>query len=138
MQIDEFLELVRKRRSIRGFTSEPVPDEAVQKILEAGRWAMSGANAQPWELIVVTSQETKERMAKAWTECQHESDVIEMTRVDDIRHEQHVGANIRIAFKEAPVLIVVCGDRRTFQATVLGTNFIGGGGGPGATLLKKT
>jgi len=47
MQIDEFLELVKKRRSIRRFKPDPIPEECVMKILEAGRWAMSGANAQP-------------------------------------------------------------------------------------------
>ena len=47
MQIDEFLALVRNRWSVRRFKPEPVPDDYIEKILEAGRWAMSGANAQP-------------------------------------------------------------------------------------------
>jgi len=44
VHIDEFLELVRQRRSIRKFESSPIPDEHVEKILQAG-WAMSGGNA---------------------------------------------------------------------------------------------
>ena len=45
MEIDELLELVRKRRSIRQFKPDPIPDEHVEKIIETARWAMSGANA---------------------------------------------------------------------------------------------
>jgi len=137
MEIDEFLELVRKRRSIRRFKPNPIPDAWVDKILEAGRWAMSGANAQPWEFIVVKDQETKNKMASVWLELRGESDVIETTRVKELRHAQHARPHVLPSFKDAPVLIVVCGDRRTYQATVLATNYIGGEGGPGATYLKS-
>src|SRR3972149_3349689 len=65
MQIDEFLEMVRRRRSIRRFKPDPVPDEYVDKILEAGRWAMSGSNGQPWEFLVVRDRETKGKIAQA-------------------------------------------------------------------------
>lgn len=137
MQIDEFLELVKKRRSIRRLKPDPIPDEWVYKIVEAGRWAMSGANGQPWEFIVVKAQETKNEMAKAWLEFRNESDVIEMTRIEELRHPQHSRPHVLPPFKDAPVLIVVCGDRRAFQATVLATNYIGGEGGAGATFLKS-
>ena len=46
---DTLLELVRNRVSVRKLKPDPIPDEYVQKILEIGRWAMSGANGQPWE-----------------------------------------------------------------------------------------
>ena len=64
MQIDEFFDFIRNRRSVRRFKQDPIPDEYVEKILDAGRWAMSGANAQPWEFIVVKDRETKERATK--------------------------------------------------------------------------
>ncbi len=138
MQIDEFLELVRKRRSHRqGVKPDPIPDEWVEKILEAGRWAMSGGNGQPWEFIVVKNQETKDEMARAWAEIRPESDVIELTRVKEFRHPLHKYTYTLPPFKDAPVLIVVCGDRRTFQATVLSSNFLTGEGGLGATYLKN-
>lgn len=49
----EVLEAIRGRRSIRKYKLEPVPDEVIEKILEAGRWAPSGGNIQPWRFIVV-------------------------------------------------------------------------------------
>ena len=63
MEIDALLEFMKKRRNIRRFKSDAVPDEHVEKMLEAGRWAMSGANAQPWEFIVVRDQGKKEKIA---------------------------------------------------------------------------
>ena len=56
MDYESFLELVQKRRSIRRFKSDQIPDEYVDKIIEAGRWAPSGFNLQPWEFVVVKEQ----------------------------------------------------------------------------------
>lgn len=47
------LKAVRERRSVRKFTDAPVDDEALQAILEAGRWAPSGLNNQPWRFVVI-------------------------------------------------------------------------------------
>ena len=138
MQIDEFLELVHKRRSIRRLKPDPFPDEWVAQILEAGRWAMSGCNAQPWEFIVVKNKETKYNIAQCWCDNLKELEVIEMTRMAEFRHPLFLRPHTMPAWKDAPVLIVVCGDRRTLQATILAANFIGAEGGPGgdASFLK--
>ena len=45
MDYNVFLELVKKRRTIRDFRPDPVPDDYVEKIIEAARWA-------PWELTL--------------------------------------------------------------------------------------
>lgn len=58
MQADELLDLIRNRRSIRMWKPDPVPDEYIETILEAGRWAMSGANGQPWEFIVIKDKDS--------------------------------------------------------------------------------
>jgi nitroreductase len=44
---------LHERRSIRKYTDEPVSDEALASILDAGRWAPSGLNNQPWRFLVV-------------------------------------------------------------------------------------
>ncbi len=62
MNYDAFLELVKKRRSIRRFKPDSVPDEYIEKIIEAARWAPSGANSQPWEFVVIKDQETKDKI----------------------------------------------------------------------------
>ena len=137
MHIHDFLEMVKERRSIRKFKPDQIPDEYIEKIMEAGRWAMSGANAQPWEFIVVKDQETKNKIAYASLELRKEQYVIEMTRLEELRHPLVSRPPTMPGFKDAPVLIVVIGDKRTFQATVLATNFIAGEGGPGGAYIKS-
>ncbi len=120
MQIDEFLDLARKRRSIRRFKPDPVPDEYVNKILEAGRWAMSGANAQPWEFIVVKDQEIKKQMAEAIYPYGEMSLTIELTRLQEYRQPRYRIQNpTDILWTSAPVVIVVLGDMRTLQASTM-------------------
>ena len=62
----DILEAIRTRRSIRRFKSEPVPLELIEKLLEAGRWAPSSADSQPWEFIVVTDPEIKKRISRSF------------------------------------------------------------------------
>ncbi|MBU1001783.1 MAG: nitroreductase [Proteobacteria bacterium] len=48
------LRCILERRSVRKYTDEPVSREALLAILEAGRWAPSGLNNQPWRFLVVS------------------------------------------------------------------------------------
>lgn len=141
MQIEEFLELVRRRRTVRRFKPDPVPDEYIEKILEAARWAQSGANAQPWEFIVIKDKETKNKIVELYQEHRKEAWAIEKTRIRELRHPAYTdGLETRkgpIGFKDAPVLILVCGDPRAVQASVLITHFLPNEGGPGAHFLKN-
>jgi len=138
MKIDEFLELVKKRRSIRRFKPGPIPDEYIEKIIEAARWAMSGANAQPWEFIVVKDQETKNKVAEFYTEMRKEQYVIEKTRVEDLRHPQLSTPPFDApGLKEASIVIIVCGDRRTLQASALAGSFIPPTVGPEYTYVNN-
>jgi nitroreductase len=52
--MDDLLELIKTRRSIRRYQEKDVPDELLEKIMEAGRWAPSGDNGQPWRFIVLS------------------------------------------------------------------------------------
>ncbi len=138
MEVDQFLDLVKKRRSVRRFKPEPIPDEYIEKIIEAARWAMSGANAQPWEFVVVKDQETKNKISESYMEVRQEQYIIEQNYVEDLRHHQlTTPPTSSPGFREAPVLIVVCGDRRTLQATVLASHFIPGSAGPDCTYVEN-
>jgi nitroreductase len=48
------LEAIRKRRSVREYTGDPIPREDLEAIVDAGRLAATGGNKQPWDFIVVT------------------------------------------------------------------------------------
>jgi len=137
MPIDDFLNLVHTRRSIRRFKPDAVPQDILEKILETGRWAMSGANAQPWEFVVVRDATTRAKLAESWFESHKDMYAIEQTRIPELRLTPLREFATSAAFKDAPVLIVVVGDRRTYQATVLGANFLVTEGSADAIYLKN-
>lgn len=59
----ELIDLIKTRRSIRKFKEEPVPDNLIYEILEAGRWSPSGKNNQPWRFVVIKNKSVKESLA---------------------------------------------------------------------------
>lgn len=54
---------IRHRRSIRSFEARQVSDEMVETILEAGRWAPSGLNNQPWRFAVIRDARLREELS---------------------------------------------------------------------------
>jgi nitroreductase len=57
------LEAIRTKRAVRQFTDQPVPDEVIEEILNAGRRSQSSKNDQPWHFIVVRNRETLAQLA---------------------------------------------------------------------------
>jgi 5,6-dimethylbenzimidazole synthase len=126
MDYKEFLELVKARRSTRVFTAEPVADELVQEIIEAARWAPSGANSQPWEFVVVRDKEMKHRLAGFFPAHGQLVREVELTRPEELRWPSATRPVAEPGWKDAPVLIVVCGDPRTKQSYPLITQLVRG------------
>ena len=87
--MNEVLNTIISRRTIRRFKPDPIDEEKLQMILEAGRWAPSFSNLQPWKFIVTRDQNFKNKLDKASRE-----------------NVLHLGIN------EAPVVILICVDRR--------------------------
>jgi nitroreductase len=52
------------QRAVRRFDERPIPDEAIERILDAGRRAPSSTNDQPWEFVLVTERERLRRLAR--------------------------------------------------------------------------
>ncbi|MBP2471329.1 nitroreductase [Crossiella equi] len=77
----EVYEAVRSRQAVRGFTSEPVPHEVLERVLAGAAWAPSGSNIQPWHAYVLTGgplaelkKRVHERIAAedAWDEPEYQ------------------------------------------------------------------
>lgn len=60
----EIITAIKSRKSTRAFLKREVEKEKIHRILDAARWAPSGANMQPWQVAVVTGA-TKQRISKA-------------------------------------------------------------------------
>ncbi|MCX7774456.1 MAG: nitroreductase family protein [Clostridia bacterium] len=82
--MNEMLQALITRRSIRKFAEKDVPDTMIQTLLEAAMNAPSACNQQPWRFIVLRDREVKAKLA-----------------------EMHDGLE---PLKAAPVVILVCGD----------------------------
>ncbi len=63
-EVMDIFEAILKRRSIRRYMDKDIPDEILEKILEAGTWAPSSCNEQLWNFTVVKSKETRERLVR--------------------------------------------------------------------------
>jgi len=61
----DFMELARTRRSIREYSGQDIPAEALEQCVEAARHAPSACNAQPWKFIIVTDPGKRAAIAKA-------------------------------------------------------------------------
>ena len=72
----EFMEVVQKRRSVRRFRPDPVPQAKLDQILEAARLAPSWANGQCWTFVVVTDAKVKHALAEAGNEWIEHAPVI--------------------------------------------------------------
>jgi nitroreductase len=66
------IDTILSRRSIREFTDAKVLREDITAILNAGRWAPSGLNNQPWKFIVIQKEDTIREMA----ECTHYAGIV--------------------------------------------------------------
>jgi 5,6-dimethylbenzimidazole synthase len=128
------LDIISRRASIRRLKPDPIPDEYVELVIEAGHWAMSGANSQPWEYIVVKDPATKQALFRAFSEIN--ADFIywmEQQRVPELRHPAYQmtaedavqRARLGRGWADAPALIVVLGDGRRQWGTVQGAMTFG-------------
>lgn len=60
----DIFDLIRSRRSVRSFTPEPVPDDVLRRLVEAGCWAPSGSNAQAWEFVILRDPDQLRRLQR--------------------------------------------------------------------------
>lgn len=79
----EFYEVIETRRSVRKYKNTQIPDDVLNRVLNAARIAPSGSNRQPWRFIVIRDEERKKKMVQL---CHHQ-----------------------LFIAQAPVLIVGCG-----------------------------
>ena len=87
MSPEALLNLIKSRRSIRHYRPDPVPDVMIEQLLEAGRWAPSANNQQPWAFVVLQDDEIRRQVAQHTT--------------------YFLSRQARV--EKAPLLIVLCG-----------------------------
>jgi nitroreductase len=67
----ETWDAITSRRNVRVFEDRAVPEEHLERVLEAGRRAPSSRNWQPWDFVVVSDREQLRELAKVWRGAAH-------------------------------------------------------------------
>lgn len=119
---DRVIENIRTRRSIRDFQPRPIPREVIEKIVEAGAFAPSALNVQPWKFIIVEDKKIIDELSKtAIAKIRKLFKFIPLFKlfVRDLRDKRFVNALEKTAkspsdtvFYNAPLLIMIANDTR--------------------------
>lgn len=101
--MSDFMEVIKRRRSIRRYQDQEIPEENLNQVLEAIRWSPSWANTQCWDVIVIKDSGIKQKLQEVLS----------------------TGNPARKAIEEAPVVIALCGklERSGFRKGQAATKF---------------
>jgi len=99
MELDD---CIKGRRSVRSFTDEPVSKEEVQAILEAGTWAPTGMNRQPWKFIIIENK-------KAIQLVSEETKVLVRQNMPPLAKQYSTEQDV-ICY-DTPMLILICTEK---------------------------
>lgn len=125
---DALMQTLKWRRSIRKFTDEPVSDEELYKIIDAAHYAMSGANSQPWEFIVIKDKETMQKLRFVYENDDYQFTYwLEQQRDPKYRHpyfnyppeEMEEQMKRATGWADAPAMIAIVYDPRKQFGSVL-------------------
>lgn len=106
MNSRELLKIIHSRRSVRVYKTGKVTDEQLERILEAARWAPSGANSQPWEFIVTRDKKKMKKVREIYLNEWKQRKLEDPVHYKGLKKD-YVG--------DVSVLVLICGDPRTMQ-----------------------
>jgi nitroreductase len=114
IQVTNIWEVFQKRRSVRKFKSDPVPDAEIRQIIDAARMAPTSGNQQPWKFLVIRDKKVINQMLEA---CIRESiaryEANPNTKETKVQFEARVRAALSSGYFSAPVFIVVLTDNNS-------------------------
>jgi len=122
------IDAIKTRRSVKAYTDRPVSKELIEEILEAGRYAPSSLNAQPWEFAVVTDRSFIKEMTDSITKAMKR--IYSLTPVlrwvsKELRDERSLAAVKKTAtsaedtvFYKAPVVIFIVSQAKGLNAGI--------------------
>jgi nitroreductase len=105
----DIFDAIHGRKSIRRFKPASVPDEDIRKILDAGRWAPSANNTQPWSFVVIRDRALLEKMAGAVRAMVDRM----IPHAENEKQAQRLAAykgTYYTFFEHAPVVVAICMD----------------------------
>ncbi|ACC98249.1 putative Nitroreductase [Elusimicrobium minutum Pei191] len=114
--MNEIIKTLLSRRSVRAYKNTQISDEKLQMILEAGRFAPSAMNLQPWHFLVIQNKAALDEFSK---------DVKDVMIASDFENAKKEGFNF---FYNAPTVIFICGEETSsfaeMDCTMAASNMI--------------
>jgi nitroreductase len=105
----ETWDAMASRRNVRSFADRPIPDEDLDRILEAGRRAPSSRNWQPWDFVLVTDRQQLQELSKVWRGGGHVADSAATVALV-VKNDDRQRANYDLG-KATMAMMVVAADR---------------------------
>ena len=133
----EFTEVISTTRSIRRIKPDPVPDDVLQRVLQAAVWAPSGGNRQPWRMVLVRDQQVKRQLRDLYVDEWAAYVDFNMSNVagasDEVRDRTAAalapGTALADTLDQVPVIVMFVHDSRLIYVTDDGlgrTSVVGG------------
>lgn len=101
----DFNSVLMGRRSVRNYVDRPIADEDLEAVLDAGRWAPSPHNSEPWRFVILRSPEVRARLADAMGEQWAGDLAADGVPQEVIQRELDIS---RRRITGAPVVVVAC------------------------------
>jgi nitroreductase len=113
------VDLLRGQRAYRDLLPDPVPDEVIERVLEAATHAPSAENTQPWEFVVITDPAVRADVGRMTREMWEGGGREYAARHVPPKMLDEVSAWASGGLASAPVHVVVCGDTAKVHASLL-------------------
>ncbi|MEM7324893.1 MAG: nitroreductase family protein [Actinomycetota bacterium] len=121
----DLYEAMSTLRAVRRLRPDPIPDEVVERVLQAACWAPTGGNQQPWRVIVVDDPARKAKLAEIYKPQWERFAKGYRSRAESMSEEAaekwlrivKSGDHLADHLAEAPVILMFCADFRAMAVT---------------------
>lgn len=106
------MNFIKSRRSIRKYKDKPVPPKVVDKLLEAGQWAPSAMNRQPWQFVIITDKKIIRELSDKVKELGMKDSLL----VKILLYAERFKSKEDTIFYNAPLLIMITANKKNQYA----------------------
>lgn len=112
----KLIEAMSTLRAVRRLRPDPIPDDVLDRVLQAAAWAPTGGNAQPWRIVLVKDQQAKKKLgalyAEQWAAFAkgYQVNIEGLPEEEKAREQRTLNAGDYLAehFHEAPAIAIFC------------------------------
>lgn len=123
--MNDIYQMMSTLRAVRRLRSDPIPDDVLDRVLQAAAWAPTGGNMQPWRVVVVRSAERKQALADvyrpAWYSYAKGYDArieaLPSEEAEKARRNRVAGDYLADHIHEAPVILMFVADPKMMAIT---------------------